>query len=376
MTSIQLTESQVHDILINNDITRSGLKEILNIGSDLELILEDEYQNGIIADFTVIDSNRIKSIIEVKGSNINLTDYVRGLGQLFQYHGFYLTKVPHKSFVYHENFNTVYLVPSSVFINNQFNVGTFTYPESTIIIEMNEYNHTLRRISDLELNAIKQTKDSNLITISPYYFRDNRVFEYYILLKILSIFDDFGAKACNRRLIEGNVLSKFLVINNGNWRNAFITLSSLGLINSNNMPTKSGKRLVSNSYEEFAVEMYYSYIEPYSREILRCFNTSTINKSNNSFSNEIRKRFNEKDVLFLTQSNNRYISSWMNILRDDYGIISFEARQNLRTKNFDPSELNTLAFREKVRKYSIASKYIEEFQVKFREVKIYEVFDF
>lgn len=371
-----LSESNVHDLIMGDEITKSGLKDILNLKDDFILIHEDIYQNGITADFTIIQDECIKAIVEVKGCNINLTDYVRGLGQLLQYHGFYTSNYQHKSYKYHSEFKTVYIVPSSVFINNQFNIGDFTYPESTILIEINEYNHTLRHITNHELSIIKSIKDQNLISISQYYFRDNRVFEYYILLKLLSIFDDLGASRCNRRSLEANVLSKFTVINNGNWRNAFITLSSLGLINSLNLPTLSGKRFASKKYEDFAVEIYYSYIEPYSNEILKCFNSLNIDLSNDDISRLIRSNFNNKDVLFLTQSNNRYISSWLNILRDDYGIISFEARQNNRRLNYNPNVLNKNAFKDNVIGFSVANDYILDFQLKLREVKFYEVFDF
>ena len=42
-----------------------------------------------------------------------------------------------------------------------------------------------------------------------------------------------GLKNFNRKEIENEFLRKIMVINNRNWRNAFITLSSLGIIDNN-----------------------------------------------------------------------------------------------------------------------------------------------
>ena len=65
---------------------------ICNLSNSFDLKREDEYINGITADFTVIDEEKIKSIIECKGGQINITDYVRGIGQLFQYEYFFEKK--------------------------------------------------------------------------------------------------------------------------------------------------------------------------------------------------------------------------------------------------------------------------------------------
>ena len=38
----------------------------------------------------------------------------------------------------------------------------------------------------------------------------------------------------------------------------------------------------------------------------------------------------DNEILFLTESKGRYMSSWLNIMRDDYGIIDFMPRSSLR----------------------------------------------
>ncbi len=101
-------------------------------------------------------------------------DYVRGIGQLLQYEYFGQEKIPHKSMEYSEKFSTIYFLPSSVLSNNIFNIAKFKYPKSTIILELNEFNNAVRRITQKEMDALAGAENDNLVTISPYYFRENR----------------------------------------------------------------------------------------------------------------------------------------------------------------------------------------------------------
>ena len=48
-----------------------------------------KYLNNIIPDFKITKNNEIIALVECKGANINVTDYVRGLGQLAQYESFW-----------------------------------------------------------------------------------------------------------------------------------------------------------------------------------------------------------------------------------------------------------------------------------------------
>lgn len=357
-----ISEAEVQERIVSNTVVRDGIINSLSLGNNSQFIREDAYINGITADFSVIEDGRITAIIECKSGNINVTDYVRGIGQLYQYEYFYEKNISHKSYEYAQDFKTVYFFPSSVLRNNVFNVAKFKYPESTVILELNEINNAIRRISKDELDKLEDAEDDNLVTISQYYFRDNRIFEYYLLLKYLFLKNQMGQKSCDRKMAEQNFLKKLDTINNGNWRNAFISLSSLGLIDSNNMPTEAGKNMVILEYEKFAVKMYHAYLEPYFQEIYCCFNGNNKMVANNhKIAELIRRNYRERDVLFLTQSNGRYISSWMNIIRDDYGAISFEPRQSERIINYNPTELNDDAFEKQIKQHSIAYKYIEKY---------------
>lgn len=357
-----LDESEVQQRIVNDKIVQNGIISALEIDSPVEFIREDMYINGITADFTVVVNNCIRAIIECKSGNINVTDYVRGIGQLLQYEYYQEKRIPHKSYDYSENFDTIYLFPSSVVRKNSFNIARFKYPQTTMILELNECNNAVRKITKKELRELEVAEDDNLVTISQYYFRDNRLFEYYILLKYLLFLNQLGKSYCDRKVVEQNFLVKIQTINNGNWRNAFITLSNLGLIDNNNMPTEAGKRLAICSYEKFAVSMYHSYLKPYVQEFLKCFQDGEkLTATNQEISSMIKINYCNRDVLYVTQSNGRYISSWMNIFRDDYGFIDFQPRSAVRLLKYNPLDLNDEAFERKIRECSIAYDYIKRY---------------
>ena len=153
-------ESEVHTRVINNTIVRDGIMNALGVSGDVEFIHEDEYINGIVADFSIIVNNKIKAIMECKGGHIGVTDYVRGIGQVFQYEYFAEKDILHKSIPYDENFNSVYFFPDSVIRNNTFNIAKFKYPQSLIILEINENNNAVRLISKKELEELDSAYES------------------------------------------------------------------------------------------------------------------------------------------------------------------------------------------------------------------------
>ena len=355
-----IQEAEVQQRVYCDSTVYDGIANICNFSKDFKLKSEDEYINGITADFTVIDNNKIAAIIECKGGHINITDYVRGIGQLFQYEYFYEQKIPHLALEYDKNFKSIYLFPSTVLKQNTFNVARFKYPKTIQILELNEVNNAIRHISEAELKILSAVENETLVSISQYYFRDNRFFEYYILLQYLLYLTNKGVNSNNRKELEQNLI-KINVINNGNWRNAFITLSNLGLINHSNSLTKAGKQLAIMSYSEFAYSMYNAYTSVYFHEILQCFDHDIQIITNLDFSEKIKRRYSGRDVLYLTQSNNRYISSWLNIMRDDFGIIKFESRNSERKLMYNPNELTKEAFIRKIEENSIAQQYLERY---------------
>lgn len=357
-----MRENLVHDLILYNLEIRNGINSILSLSPDAQYIHEDTYINGITADFTLIDNNEIKAIIECKAGDIGVTDYVRGIGQSLQYEFFYEKNISPRGYHYNDNFSSVLLFPSSVVKDNSFNIGMFKYPTTTLLFEINEFNNIVRKIEKSELDKLAQATYSNLVTISQYYFRDNRIYEYYILLRFLAFLQFKGYGVVDRKDLELRFLRRIGTQNNNNWRNAFITLSSLGLITSQNLPSPFGITLANLPFEQFASKFMFSYMYPYVNEIYEVFNGSTsINLNNQQIKQAIYEKYGNRDVLFLTESEGRYISSWLNILRDDFGCINFQPRESQRIINYNPLHLNEIALQDKIRQYSNACQYIKNY---------------
>tara|TARA_B100000287_G_C20659754_1_gene789784 strand:+ start:1632 stop:2807 length:1176 start_codon:yes stop_codon:yes gene_type:complete len=361
----KMRESYIHDLILNNEDIQSDIFNILNINpkSNTELVHEHRYINGITADFTVLNENKIRAIMECKAGDIGVTDYVRGIGQVLQYEYFREENID-KGYSYSSNFNTVLVFPSSIIKNNLINIGRFKYPDTTIIIEINDTSNIPREIPVGDLKRIGEAIDGKLATISQYYIRDNRLFELYLLLKYLIFLELKGIKEIDRGHIEKNKLRILNCPNNRNWRNAFISLSSLGFINRSNIPTNSGKRMGTQSYEKFLLILYKSYIKPYIDTLTDYFkeNEENLTKSNTEICKSLKSYFSNKEVLFLTQSKGRYLSSWLNIMRDDYGSLAFLPRSSKRILNYDLSELNDAAIIEKISNFTSANQYLNRFQ--------------
>ena len=357
-----IREKYFHDLIIHNDNIKSDLLSILNLPDDLtnlNLIHEDKYVNGITADFTFVYNNQIRAIIECKAGDIGVTDYVRGIGQVLQYEYFNEQNISSKGIQYSNPFNSILLVPSSAFNNTNFNIGKFKYPKSTYIVEINDINKVARRISEAELKTLSTVENNSLTSISQYYVRDTRLFEIYMLLRYLCFLKIKNVSVVNRNEIEKE-MQKTNTINNGNWRNVWISLSSLGLINSNNLPTKSGLEFGMFDFEDFLMMMFKSYIKPYVETLLNYFTQSkqNINQDLKTIKAELVSQFSNRDVLFLTQSETRYLSSWLNILRDDFGCIDFNPRNSNRIINYNPLEMNDKSLKENIIKYTKSKPYI------------------
>ena len=238
-------------------------------------------------------------------------------------------------------------------------------------MELNEVNHNIRLISDTELSKLaKESEASNLMSVSQYYLRDIRLFELYLCLKYCQIRKLYGDKRVDRKEAEKNFLSNLGTPNNKNWRNAFISLSSLGLIDSNNFPTIVGSKYATGEYCDFCYEMYNSYIKIYIDLIMdalykikKAIASDSFQASYNDIKNIIEGEHGGKQVMFLTESGNRYLSSWLNILRDDFNCINFASRKDTRTILYNIEELNQHKIIEKIKNNTLANNYINKMNI-------------
>ena len=376
-SSIDILEKAFQDIINNSDEIKKGISEILLDKKEVDNAnyeKEVEYINGITSDFTITDGQfRLLSTLECKRADIGVTEYVRGIGQLFQYEYFFEQKISPRKFseyLYDEGkeYNTAIVIPSDFYKNTTLNIGRFKYPKSTKIIEINLASKNVREIDRKLLDEFAK-KDSNTIAISSYYLRDNRIFEYFIALKYIEywhILNHGSNEPLNRKKMEEH-LKKTETINNGNWRNVLITLASLGFTDSKNHLTSSGKRMAMLDLSEFSYALFDAYIKPYIKVLLatlnnnRDSNTGKVNLSNQEIVEKIKEEYNNKEVLYLTESKGRYVSSWLNIMRDDYGFVDFKPRNNTREVKYDPFDLSKDDLIQKIKEQTIAKRYCEKF---------------
>ncbi len=372
-----MIESVVHQLIIEQTSIRDSILSLLKIdfgNSNIEFIHEDQYPNGLYADFTIKKDNSVVAILECKGSDIGVNDYVRGIGQILEYQHFADSKMSVKGYDFEDSACSVYFLPSSVLRNRKFNIGLFKYPEKSKIIELNEHNKNVRLVSEKELKELAAAENNDLVTISQYYIRDNRLYELYLCLKYCQYMKLKGVERIDRTNAENNFLRKLETPNNRNWRNAFISLCSLGLINSDNTPTYTGSLYVNKDYSEFCLEMYKSYIKEYidlltqvlfniSNEQLNTFFEATYSE----IGKNIGKLYANKKVLFLTDSDNRYLSSWLNIMRDDFMCLDFAPRSNNRKLVYNIEELNDNAILNRIKNNKKAYSYIEKFNLLLNE---------
>lgn len=357
-----MKESELVDLIKTNKSLQNQISDICGFSNSFELVNEDRFINGITVDYTVLIDGKISALIECKGDDIGVTDFVRGIGQIMQYKYFFNQNIDPKGRGFTPNCKIILIFPSNLLINNKFNIGRFSYPDNCYLIEVNNHSKAPRLIDDKEkLKLSRDVIGDNLQTISHYYVRDNRVFELYILLKLLTIEFFKGKGQIDRKQTEEFLCNRINVINNGNWRNVFITLQSLGLMNSKNLPTKVGIDMIYLGYAEFAYEVYESFFKPYFKEIIDLIQHDKLELSNQEIVKKIRNKYNGKDIMYLTESNGRYISSWLNIMRDDYGMLEFETRSNNRKLNYNILNLKKEKALEIINNKSLAKKYIQKF---------------
>ncbi|WP_154079294.1 hypothetical protein [Helicobacter pylori] len=108
--------------------------------------------------------------------------------------------------------------------------------------------------------------------------------------------------------------------------------------------------------------VFESYIKPYYIEIFKLVENDTLNLKNNEIAERIRTNFNNHEVLFLTESNSRYISSWLNIAKDDFAFFDFTKRLAQRQLIFNPFISNKENFIKHIEKYSLYNKYKERYK--------------
>ncbi|TNB62067.1 hypothetical protein FDR72_01190, partial [Campylobacter helveticus] len=175
----------------------------------------------------------------------------------------------------------------------------------------------------------------------------------------------------HRKQLELQLAQNLQTPNSGGWRNMFITLSTLGLISKGNNLTQAGFNLSQLPYPQFALELF-KYLKPFFSYLLETLYKKSNGKKEFDCSNKelfeiMYKQYGEIAYLIEYQDkdskpNTRYISSYLNILKDDYGVIDFQPKSSLRTLLYNPFDLNEKAFLEHIEKASLIQAYQTNFQ--------------
>lgn len=361
---------QVQDDMIN----KLGFK-YEKLEETVEFISEDQYPNNLYADLTIKINNKVRAIVEIKGSDIGANEFVRGTGQVYQYQHFIDEQISIKNYEYKDAVS-VLCFPSSLIENHPYNIGLFSYPKGCVILEFNEKNYTFRKIADKDLKIFAGSRGKEMVSISSYYIRDTRIFEIYLALRYFHILKMIGRKQIDRKKTE-TFLKNLGTPDNNNWRNVFISLSSLGFTDNKNITTELGAKLANLDFKEFAFEIFNSYIQNYLFVIIDAIDKLNANENQISLE-ELKKSINSlydgKDILYLTDSGTRYLSSWLNIMKDDFGCIEFEPHKNPRIykKIYDIKNFKKDAICFYVKMYTTADKYIEKFNNLMNEILIQE----
>ncbi len=96
-------EKDFQDLIASNNNIQKDICSVLDY-KDFKLLREDTYINGITADFTLFERNKVRAIIECKSGAIGVSEYVRGIGQIFQYEYFFENHLSLKNYEFCQNF--------------------------------------------------------------------------------------------------------------------------------------------------------------------------------------------------------------------------------------------------------------------------------
>lgn len=368
-----MIEEKLHNLIKNNADEQRKLCDALGIDYDncrIEFVSEDQFPNSMYVDLTILVNGNVKALIEIKGDDIGINDFVRGTGQIFQYQHFIDLRETVKDYIFDDAY-AVYLFPSKIISQGKFNIGLMAFPQKCKIIEYSEETDSFREITKKDLGVLAGNRGKTVTTISQYYIRDTRLFEIYIALKYIVLLQQLGANYIDRNAME-EFLKQLDVPDKGNWRNVFISLSSLGLTDSRNLPTEKGLDLGIRSFSLFAYTIYSEQIKPYVDNMISTL--TTLNADVNAISltdikTVLESNFGGQEILFMTDSGTRYLSSWLNIMRDDYRCIDFQSGKSNRTYDifYNPKKYNKKAIMREVSNNEYANKFINDFIQLFKD---------
>ena len=379
-----LTEPDVTNFICNN------IDDIMSAHTSFNgpyvLIKEFRLSNGIKADIAVLDYSKTKilALIESKPEKLGIHAFMTAVGQTSQYQHHIKNELHYISSNSGVSFddNCIVFIATGVNAVTDIDCSKIKTDHGVKLLLIDSSTATtssydLNNPKDISRLSSRYSGGINFISICPYYFRDNRLSELYLALKICYLcgFESRLGKLDRKKQLESLFISAS-PINPGNARNLFITLSKLGFIDIENRLTPTGYYLMNLSYSQFVEEMSFNYFYPYISNIMNALITfasksgdslDAINITNEELKQEINENQGGFTVQFLTDSGTRYISHWLNVLRDDLGAISFQSNKVKRPIKVNyiplkglPFKINDLEESDYGRKYSFLFKWLND----------------
>ena len=321
-----MTEPDVKNLFKNKDFVSKVLSDYFHYHLDFIVQHEIELENGITMDHLISDSDGAAILlVESKGGDIGITEFLRGVGQTVQYQHHIDKKIKLK---YSKNCKTLLAFPDELY--SKIDIDKIIFGDNVLLLVINSSNNSAKVVDPAKIKGLFSAHQ-NIVTISPYYIRDNKLGELYVSL--LETRKRMGASSTRVSRDFTSLLESIGAPNPGNARNIGISLASLGFVDSFNALTSSGFEFSKMDYSTFVTNIVEDYIYPYTNAIFYALfqisiresgnNNIIINASWEQINDEIRKNWNGQDVMYLTESGNRYMSSWFGILKDDLQCVEF-----------------------------------------------------
>ena len=330
-----MNEDEVKEFFnVENQLVKTFLQQNLNYFDDFKIISEHKIKYGLKVDKVILDKNgKYLCLIECKG-DVRTTEFVRGIGQITQYKAQASNELKDRM---SSTYSIVLAFPDVLNTkSNPVQIDKLKYPSNSHLFIINSLNKSFKAINVTKKSVGNKKKyfGEKLISISPYYFRDNTFAEYYIGLHVLYIRGIKSGKV-SRNDFTKKEWSKYGTHNPGNGRNVPITLSSLGFINDLNRITPLGFKYINLDYPDFVESLSYEFAYPYINTIYNVINNN-LGKIPNQ--NRLRELCNElwgldpnQQIEFLTESEdknkNRYVGQWTRCMERSLHCIKFTPRK-------------------------------------------------
>ena len=183
----------------DNPAIKQYLAQHLNYFDDFSVMSEQKIFYGLKVDKVILDKNqKFLSLIECKG-DVGTTEYVRGIGQILQYRTQAKKELRNRMA---EKFSIVLAFPNELNTKqNPVEIEKLEYPNDAHLFIINSQNNSYKAINLAITKIGSKTKyfGEKLVSISPYYFRDNTFAEYFIGLHTMH-YRSFYQKKVSRNI--------------------------------------------------------------------------------------------------------------------------------------------------------------------------------